>query len=136
MSLLIRSQCYARKILPISLEQTRTDQLFKEKLNLINTICKDNAHPNIVDVFDCGSLDSYYFIDMELSDINLKDYMTSKTNIQGLMDWEEALDHGHRVFLIIAILQQLLSGLQFIHSNRGVHGDLNPQNGMAPLKPS
>jgi len=75
-----------------------------------------------------GSLDSYYFIDMELCDINLKDHMTSKTNIQGLMDWEEALAQGHRVFLIIAILQQLLSGLHFIQSNRVVHGDLNPQN--------
>jgi serine/threonine protein kinase len=69
---------------------------------------------------------------MDLCDVNLNEYMTSKTTFYDLLDWEDSLIQGHRVFLIVAILQQLLSGLQFIHRHRGVHGDLNPQNGMKP----
>ena len=68
---------------------------------------------------------------MELCNINLEEYILgSKIGIKGLIDWDIAGREGQRQFLIIAIMQQLLSGLAFIHRHDEVHRDMAPQNGI------
>jgi len=68
---------------------------------------------------------------MELCDIDLQNYMYgAKLEIRGLVDWSTAEEEGLRPFLIIAIMQQILCGLTFIHDHDEVHRDLAPQNGI------
>ena len=67
---------------------------------------------------------------MELRNINLEEYLQgTKSGIRGLIDWETAGKEGQRQFLILAIMQQLISGLAFIHGHDEVHRDMAPQNG-------
>lgn len=73
---------------------------------------------------------AFYFIDMELCDLNLEEYIRSPaTEIQGLLAWGKAIVQGDAAFLIWTILQQIVSGLVFVHSCGEVHRDLSPQNG-------
>jgi serine/threonine protein kinase len=72
-----------------------------------------------------------YFIDMELCNINLEEYIQgTKAGVRGLIDWQTACIEGQRQFLIFAIMQQLLSGLAFIHDHDEVHRDMALQNGI------
>jgi serine/threonine protein kinase len=91
------------------------------------------GHENIIQVFRHGLLrpiQTFYFIDMELCDLNLKEYLkNTKTGVRGLIEWPRAIREGHGPFLVCAILQQIIRGLAFIHSKGETHRDLNPQNG-------
>jgi serine/threonine protein kinase len=97
----------------------------------MDTLCR-GSHDNIIAIYNHGRLappHAFYFIDMELCDINLEEYIYCKrTGVLGLMEWDKAIADGHGVFLICGIMQQILSGLQFIHDHGEVHRDLNPQN--------
>ena len=98
----------------------------------MNLLCR-SSHINIIDIYQHGVLQpphTFYYIDMDLCDINLEQYIYSlKRGIHGLMDWSLAVEAGEGLFLICAIMQQLLSGLKFIHGHNEAHRDLNPQNG-------
>lgn len=62
--------------------------------------------------------------------MNLEEYIKGlKTGVCGLIDWETAKKEGQSLFLTVAILQQLIAGLAFIHSHDEVHRDLAPPNG-------
>ena len=100
----------------------------------ITKLC-GNSHVNIIHVFDHGYLNSAsYFIDMEFCELDLDEYIRGrKTSIYGLLDWSKAINRGHAIFLIVAIMQQLLSGLIYIHDHLEVHRDLDPKNGKRNL---
>lgn len=88
---------------------------------------------HIVEILGHGSLGEHtaaYFIDMEYCDINLDEYIRGvKTSVVGLVEFEMILKDGEIfAFMVCAILQQILSGLVFIHSQGKVHRDLRPQN--------
>jgi len=73
--------------------------------------------------------DSICFIDMELCDIDLGQYIAGARGVVGLHGlpiWDK---HNPDIFFIAAIMQQMLSGLAFIHSRNKVHRDLDPNNG-------
>lgn len=99
----------------------------------IEKLCK-SSHDNVINVIMHGRFNptsATYFIDMELCNINLEEYIQgTKVGIRGLIDWETAHKEEQRQFLIIAIMQQLLSGLAFIHRHDEVHRDMAPQNGI------
>lgn len=102
----------------------------------MNKLC-GGSHQNLISVLEHGRIgnSAFYFIDMELCDINLEEYIQgTKTGIRGLLDWDKALEEGQRHFLIVAIMQQLLGGLAFIHSHDEVHRDLVPQNSIIRFK--
>jgi serine/threonine protein kinase len=91
-------------------------------------LCK-SEHRNIIRIFEHGRVGdgAFYFIDMELCDINLEEYLEgTKTGIRGLLDWKTAEAEGQCLFLLVAIMQQLLNGLAFIHGKDEVHRDLAP----------
>lgn len=72
-----------------------------------------------------------YFIDMELCETDLEEYMSvKKQGIRGLIDWDVARNEGQREFIIVAIVQQLLGGLAYVHKHNMVHRDMAPQNGI------
>jgi len=100
------------------------------EVRAINKLCKSN-HLNIVQVLGCGWLKpdgAFYFIDMELCEISLENYMQGRT-INGLVDWNtvrirnEVHEHAYK------IMQQILNGLIYIHCRNEVHRDLSPNNG-------
>ena len=96
-------------------------------------------HNHIVEILGHSSLGKHtasYFIDMEYCDLNLSEYMRGKGPlVNNLLDYETAIRDRQISFFIIAIIQEILSGLIFIHSHDKVHRDLKPQNSMSPSTP-
>lgn len=91
-------------------------------------------HDHIVKILGHGSLGIHtgsYFIDLEYCDINLEEYIRGSTRpCFGLYVYQEAQEDGHLPLIICAIMQQILSGLTFIHEKGKVHRDLKPRNSM------
>ena len=72
-------------------------------------------HPNIVNIYDVGSQDGFYYIIMEyVQGITLKTYIEKK----GRLNYKETLS--------IAI--QVGRGIQAAHAKNIIHRDIKPQN--------
>ena len=101
------------------------------EVRAMELLCR-GLHDNIIAISSHGRLlplHAFYFIDMELCDLNLQEFIEStKKNVHGLMDWDVTIETGSGLFAICAIIQQILMGVNFIHSHNEVHRDLNPQN--------
>jgi serine/threonine protein kinase len=104
-------------------------EYYTNAVKVMKTLC-NKSHTNMIQYIGDGMIVSgSYFIDMELCDINLSQYIEgthSVAGVQGLPVWNK---ENPDVFLIVAIMQQLLSGLAFMHKKDKVHRDLNPRNG-------
>ena len=88
------------------------------------------SHPNIIQVFEHGVLDQVnYFIDMELCDLNLREFLRGEKvkPDDWFLHWPIE-DLGGRLFFIVALLQEIANGLHFIHAHDQVHRDLKPEN--------
>src|SRR5271155_4185908 len=102
----------------------------KNELRALDKICTQD-HRNIVSVLrhDLLPYSTYYYVDMELCDINLDDYIYKP--------WPPGLIGKSRFFrfdnlnvpIEWAILADIATGLAFIHSLGEVHRDLKPRNG-------
>jgi serine/threonine protein kinase len=133
-------QVFARKFLNCSSYQYSQAKITSELQN-IQRICS-GKHDNIVRVLGHGSfgLDTYtHFIDMELCDLNLEQYI-----YQGL-EWQAHhtltpksrflttdLTFAQRTIDELQILRQILQGVEYLHSNNKIHRDLHPRNSMRP----
>jgi len=74
-------------------------------------------------------------IDMEYCELSLDEYVKGKkTGIHGLQDWAQVQIQGLRDFIILAITQQILSGLAAIHNSTTEHGCLTMNNGIPVAK--
>lgn len=94
---------------------------FENEVRAISKLCKAKAHPNIVAVFRQGEVknSALYYIDMELCDGNLdqfmRDHLPSSTTPIHISD-------------IWNIMVQITSGLAYIHSCGEIHRDIKPRN--------
>jgi serine/threonine protein kinase len=111
----------------------------EREVGALRALCMSLDHPNIVRVYDHGRFrtSAIYYIDMELCNINLHEY------IHGNRPNHLAYDaHGNVPFIekengwstlklsnIWLIICQLANGLDFIHSKGYTHRDLKPRNG-------
>jgi serine/threonine protein kinase len=129
-SALTNSKTFARKLIRFWPGIRKAD--IDNEVRAMNKLCK-SKHPNIVQVLDYGRLKAdgaFYFIDMELCEINLEKYIQGET-ISGLINWnavrirEEVHDHAYK------IMQQILNGMIYIHCLNEVHRDLSPNNGIS-----
>jgi serine/threonine protein kinase len=94
-------------------------------------LCK-GSHQNIIIIFNHGRLrvqSAFYFIDMELCDFNLDEYLRGSKQAPGLSQWKREETTDAAILLIWPIMDQITDGLAFIHRHKEVHRDLNPQNG-------
>ena len=74
------AQLFARKLLLIS----EIDSLHvATEVETIKIISKHGSHPHIVEVLRLGTIDDYQFIDMELCDLNLEEYI-HRSEVPGL----------------------------------------------------
>ena len=105
------------------------------------------AHRNIVSILDHGKFDDWtrdYFIDMELCDGTLRnyiDYHYHKTSIEPTPVSFNSIPAFPPIFVqrdcdllmrlrnMWAIGVHMASGLEFLHVHNLVHRDLNPCNG-------
>ena len=111
----------------------------------IGKLVQTKGHPNIVRILRHGSrtvdfIGNYYFIDMELCDLSLDQYIHGDRAI--LNDEQVSGNTDNHVFVnkectllarmrnIWMIMIHLSFGLEFLHDNGLVHRDLKPKNSM------
>jgi serine/threonine protein kinase len=102
------------------------------EVRALKKLCQ-NQHPNIVQVFDYGQLNTdgtIHFIDMELCDISLGNYLLGQ-ELKDVISWTTVREQEEIPTHAYNILQQILNGLLFIHCLDEVHRDLSPQNGIS-----
>lgn len=110
------------------------------ELRAIDKLCK-TGHPSIVEVFEYGQLKPdlyFYYIDMELCDFTLEEYIHGK-EVPRLKNWEsirsDKLFGAYELkFYVLEIAEEILNGLIFIHRHDEVHRDLSPQNGISRVQ--
>jgi serine/threonine protein kinase len=135
-------QTFARKIVRVIGQISRAD-LEKEARN-IATLIKLGGHNNIIIITSHGLMKDYYFIDMELCDLTLNDYIQYFSELGSFAFEIESsmspvfVEKGCSVLMrlnnIWTIGSHIARGLDFLHKHDQVHRDLKPLNGMT--KPS
>ena len=91
------------------------DKSFVSKFKMEAQSAAGLSHPNIVNVFDVGEENGFYYIVMELVEgITLKEYIQQN----GRLNYSTALD-----FII-----QICSGIEVAHEHHTIHRDIKPQN--------
>jgi serine/threonine protein kinase len=81
------------------------------------------------------SVPSYYFIDMELCDMNLESYIRREwtdTVVKNAPYFTIDQPPRMRTAQIWDIVEDIAEGVAFIHSNGITHRDLKPRNGNYP----
>lgn len=102
----------ALKILPSSIKNS--ERIIQTFLREAKSAAALN-HPNIVTVFDTGVQDGDYFISME--------HIDGKTIKRILKKKGKFAFH-----VVVELLKQLLSGLEYAHSKKVIHRDLTTNN--------
>lgn len=107
----------------------------------ITTLCQD-GHENVVQVLDHGWLNAIrngYYIDMELCDLTLSEYIdyqksiviTIDTDLFGSSLANNDCEEHEKVLAMWAICTDIAQGLEFIHLRNTAHRDLKPSNGIS-----
>lgn len=106
-----------------------------KEIQAIKRLCGPDTHVNIVQVLNHGHLSNpiFYFIDMELCDSNLHDYIYRKDSNGPSKPMTSVLRGAglNLVLQIWTIMSQIAAGVEYIHEQRHVHRDLKPANGLA-----
>lgn len=132
----------ARKLIRPFGQTTKED--IKKEVEAVTKICATGGNENIVHILKHGPLPStdYYYIDMELCDVNLADYISTSYNRTVLLPTTELQNAKEPVFIlypltpsrvhqenVYSIMSHIVCGLQFLHQHQLAHRDLKPKNG-------
>lgn len=91
------------------------DKSFVSKFRIEAQSAAGLSHPNIVNVFDVGEENGFYYIVMELVEgITLKEYIQQN----GRMPYQTALN----------FISQIAAGIEVAHEHHTIHRDIKPQN--------
>jgi len=138
-------QVFARKILRIFGDLTKED--VDNEAAAISQLCRPGTSNTVVEVYDHrwlpGPDPSYYYIDMEFCPQTLEEWIYGPTRYKNsergmsLAGTEtspstttDPSTTGELVSeQVLDILQNISSGLEYLHANGIVHRDLKPRNG-------
>jgi serine/threonine protein kinase len=136
-------QVFARKILRV-IGQVSTADLENERKN-IAALIENGGNKNIITIINHGwmrELD-YYFIDMELCELTLHDYVKYLAGSNELpFDIDASMSPVFiekesspfvRMHNTWTIGSHMASGLEFMHKHHQVHRDLKPHNGKTAI---
>jgi len=108
-----------------------------EILNEIRALDKlgKGNHPNIVRFLKHGrfATQPYYSIDMELCDLNLEKYIAEDFGSVESLSSGSLIRAPVDLCHLFGIMKDITSGLAFIHSQKEIHRDLKPVNGINAL---
>lgn len=133
---------FARKIIRCTGEIARSD--IEREAQVVSWLLESGKRENIVTILNHGWLKNElncYFIDMELCDLTLHDYILYHNGIAVDINMPSTHDQIGPVFVnkdcpMIMRVQNLWTvgahvscGLEFMHAHHYVHRDLKPKNG-------
>lgn len=118
MSVVYKAKCHvlnryvAMKVLK---PEFADDTSFVNKFRIEAQSAAGLSHPNIVNVYDVGEENGFYYIVMELVEgITLKEYIQQN----GRLPYQTALD----------FIMQIVAGIEVAHEHHTIHRDIKPQN--------
>lgn len=118
MSIVYKAKCHVLNryvAIKVLKPEFSDDKSFVSKFKIEAQSAAGLSHPNIVNVFDVGEENGFYYIVMELVEgITLKEYIQQN----GRLPYQTALD-----FII-----QICSGIEVAHEHHTIHRDIKPQN--------
>jgi serine/threonine protein kinase len=118
--------------------------LVERETQILLELHEAGEHRNIIKILGHGWLPkpySFFYIDMDLCDSNLHDYIYGARMAERLLA-EDPSEGPSPVYTtrecdllvklrnIWAIMTHISDGLEFIHANGQVHRDLKPRNGI------
>lgn len=110
------------------------ERLIQKEVEAIEKLCGVDTHGNIVQVLKHGLLSNpiFYFIDMQLCDLNLHDYIHKGTDMKlpaclPKFNRGEGVEGGLQIW---TVMHQISSGVEYIHRQHQVHRDIKPANGI------
>jgi serine/threonine protein kinase len=106
----------------------------KNEVRAVAKLCKPGTNKNIVSVFRHGTLTAshFYFLDMELCELNLEHYIERKWTpliTAKVPYFTNEQPTRMRTSQIWDIMEDISSGVGFIHLQNEIHRDLKPRNG-------
>lgn len=131
---------FARKLIRIFGDVTRID--IENEARAIAKLCEGPGHRNIVRVLRHKWLGwgNYYFIDMELCEVNLKSYINGERgsivedrefpHLINIAFVEQGCSMQTKLLNIWTVMSHLAQGVRFIHGHDLAHRDLKPRNGI------
>lgn len=105
-----------------------------EEIGAIERLSSKGKHNNIVVILGYGRIPGFYYIDMEVCDGNLEDYIkgirpsTFEAALNPLFS-HMGIDRVGKDATVWDVMEQITSGICFIHACGEVHRDLKPRNG-------
>lgn len=131
--LLLIAQSFARKVFnvigdPESLPEHPHEATIADQLRL-----RDGGCRNLIKVISHGPLPTsdLYYIDMELCDFDLHNYIHDGEQYQ--VSTSTRFRKKRAAFDILHIVTQITTGIAFLHKHKMVHRDLKPKNSIAPF---
>jgi len=105
----------------------------------IKNLCGPGAHIHIVQVLAHGQLPNapYYFIDMELCDLSLDDYIHREPSAEVSESMPYIIRGTGSVspLQIWVVMSQIAVAVEYIHRKGHVHRDIKPANGAPSFLP-
>jgi serine/threonine protein kinase len=107
----------------------------QNEIRAVEKLCKPGTHENLVALIRHGQLPpSYYFLDMELCDLNLEVWIGKKWTaaMKGTVPYFTANPPPHiRMAHMWKIIMDITRGVAFIHDHGEIHRDLKPSNSIS-----
>ena len=118
MSIVYKAKCHVLNrfvAIKVLKPEFSDDKSFVSKFRVEAQSAAGLSHPNIVNVYDVGEENGYYYIVMELVEgITLKEYIQQN----GRLPYQTALD----------FITQIAAGIEVAHEHHTIHRDIKPQN--------